>query len=130
MCVCISLVWLQIGARLIWRLLDVNVKGSQMLIENSSEFLPSPYVIFIAFSPFLSSQYECKVQNLKKRKVTIQISVNGVRVVLKKRRRKVSTKFPIFIFHPSIIHIASIMILCKQTDILFSPSSIEKELDQ
>ncbi|XP_034481860.1 capon-like protein isoform X4 [Drosophila innubila] len=33
-------------------------------------------------------RYECKVQNLKKRKVTIQISVNGVRVVLKKRRRK------------------------------------------
>ncbi|KAI8115488.1 Capon-like protein [Lucilia cuprina] len=32
--------------------------------------------------------YECKVQNLKKRKVTIHISVNGVRVVLKKRRRK------------------------------------------
>ncbi|XP_030385652.1 capon-like protein isoform X2 [Scaptodrosophila lebanonensis] len=33
-------------------------------------------------------RYECKVQNLKKRKVTINISVNGVRVVLKKRRRK------------------------------------------
>ncbi|XP_039486780.1 capon-like protein isoform X3 [Drosophila santomea] len=33
-------------------------------------------------------RYECKVQNLKKRKVTIHISVNGVRVVLKKRRRK------------------------------------------
>ncbi|TDG52524.1 hypothetical protein AWZ03_000757 [Drosophila navojoa] len=33
-------------------------------------------------------RYECKVQNLKKRKVTIQISVNGVRVVVKKRRRK------------------------------------------
>lgn len=30
------------------------------------------------------------MQNLKKRKVTIHISVNGVRVVLKKRRRKVS----------------------------------------
>ncbi|XP_023159055.1 capon-like protein [Ceratitis capitata] len=35
-----------------------------------------------------SALYECKVQNLKKRKVTIHISVNGVRVVLKKRRRK------------------------------------------
>uniref|UniRef100_A0A1A9WTB8 PID domain-containing protein n=1 Tax=Glossina brevipalpis TaxID=37001 RepID=A0A1A9WTB8_9MUSC len=34
------------------------------------------------------STYECKVQNLKKRKVTIHVSVNGVRVVLKKRRRK------------------------------------------
>ncbi|XP_059217260.1 capon-like protein isoform X4 [Stomoxys calcitrans] len=33
-------------------------------------------------------RYECKVQNLKKRKVTIHVSVNGVRVVLKKRRRK------------------------------------------
>lgn len=33
-------------------------------------------------------RYECKVQNLKKRKVTINISVNGVRVVLKKRRRR------------------------------------------
>uniref|UniRef100_A0A1A9UG07 PID domain-containing protein n=1 Tax=Glossina austeni TaxID=7395 RepID=A0A1A9UG07_GLOAU len=35
-----------------------------------------------------SRKYECKVQNLKKRKVTIHVSVNGVRVVLKKRRRK------------------------------------------
>ncbi|KAL9905326.1 capon-like protein isoform 3-T8 [Glossina fuscipes fuscipes] len=33
-------------------------------------------------------RYECKVRNLKKRKVTIHVSVNGVRVVLKKRRRK------------------------------------------
>ncbi|KAI9588310.1 hypothetical protein GQX74_004156 [Glossina fuscipes] len=34
------------------------------------------------------TRYECKVRNLKKRKVTIHVSVNGVRVVLKKRRRK------------------------------------------
>ncbi|KAL5293178.1 NOS1AP family protein [Megaselia abdita] len=33
-------------------------------------------------------RYDCKVQNLKKRKVTVNVSVNGVRVLLKKRRRK------------------------------------------
>lgn len=42
------------------------------------------------------------MQNLKKRKVTIQISVNGVRVVVKKRRRKVSEN-PLPNVHQSFI---------------------------
>lgn len=42
------------------------------------------------FCPF-SFQYECKVQNLKKRKVTVQVSVDGVKVSLKKKKRKVIT---------------------------------------
>ncbi|XP_031617898.1 capon-like protein isoform X2 [Contarinia nasturtii] len=33
-------------------------------------------------------RYECKVQNLKKRKVTLQVSVDGVKVSLKKKKRK------------------------------------------
>lgn len=40
-------------------------------------------------------QYECKVQNTKKRKVTIQISVDGVRIALKKKKRKVNSSFEI-----------------------------------
>lgn len=36
------------------------------------------------------SQYESKVQNLKKRKIMVNVSVDGVRVLLKKRKRKVS----------------------------------------
>jgi len=70
------------------------VTGSQMLIENSGITWPLfggklKQIHIIRFF-FFTPQYECKVQNLKKRKVTIHISVNGVRVVLKKRRRKVS----------------------------------------
>lgn len=37
-------------------------------------------------------QYECKVQNLKKRKVILHVSVDGVKVSLKKKKRKVSSK--------------------------------------
>ncbi|XP_055703270.1 capon-like protein isoform X4 [Phlebotomus papatasi] len=33
-------------------------------------------------------RYECKVQNMKKRKVSIEVSVDGVRVCLKKKKRK------------------------------------------
>ncbi|GAB0099669.1 hypothetical protein DMENIID0001_155560 [Sergentomyia squamirostris] len=33
-------------------------------------------------------RYECKVQNMKKRKVSIEVSVEGVRVCLKKKKRK------------------------------------------
>ncbi|ETN66259.1 c-terminal pdz ligand of neuronal nitric oxide synthase protein [Anopheles darlingi] len=36
-------------------------------------------------------RYECKVQNSKKKKVTVNISVEGVRVCLKRKRRKVSS---------------------------------------
>lgn len=37
---------------------------------------------------YLFSQYEYKTQNAKKKKVTIEISVDGVRICLKKRKRK------------------------------------------
>ncbi|XP_055322280.1 capon-like protein isoform X4 [Sitodiplosis mosellana] len=33
-------------------------------------------------------RYECKVQNLKKRKVTLHVSVDGVKISLKKKKRK------------------------------------------
>ncbi|KAJ6643916.1 Capon-like protein [Pseudolycoriella hygida] len=39
-------------------------------------------------------RYECKVQNTKKRKVTIQISVDGVRIALKKKKRKKKQQWP------------------------------------
>lgn len=34
-------------------------------------------------------QYECKAKDIKKRKVDIQVSVDGVKVCLKKKKRKV-----------------------------------------
>ncbi|XP_037050841.1 capon-like protein isoform X4 [Bradysia coprophila] len=39
-------------------------------------------------------RYECKVQNTKKRKVTIQISVDGVKIALKKKKRKKKQQWP------------------------------------
>lgn len=52
-------------------------------------------LVFVCFQ----FQYECKVQNLKKRKVAIHISVDGVKVSLKKKKRKVSTtKVALFFF--------------------------------
>lgn len=52
-------------------------------------------LLFVCFQ----FQYECKVQNLKKRKVAIHISVDGVKVSLKKKKRKVSTtKAAVFFF--------------------------------
>ncbi|CRK92817.1 CLUMA_CG006272, isoform A [Clunio marinus] len=37
-------------------------------------------------------RYEYKIQNAKKKKVTIEISVDGVRIFLKKRKRKMKVK--------------------------------------
>uniref|UniRef100_A0A1B0D5X1 PID domain-containing protein n=1 Tax=Phlebotomus papatasi TaxID=29031 RepID=A0A1B0D5X1_PHLPP len=43
---------------------------------------------FLALKFISSLEYECKVQNMKKRKVSIEVSVDGVRVCLKKKKRK------------------------------------------
>lgn len=53
-------------------------------------FSPRNLRSFFLIECFSNFQYECKVQNMKKRKVTIEISVDGVRVCLKKKKRKVS----------------------------------------
>lgn len=45
-----------------------------------------PFSSFWTF--YLFPQYEYKTQNAKKKKVTIEISVDGVRICLKKRKRK------------------------------------------
>lgn len=37
-------------------------------------------------------QYEYKIQNARKRKVTVEISLDGLRVNLKKRKKKVIIK--------------------------------------
>lgn len=66
-------------------------------IEFSSYFKVYSNVVYLFFSFILISfkfilyfQYECKVQNLKKRKVTLHVSVDGVKISLKKKKRKVS----------------------------------------
>lgn len=53
------------------------------------------YISLILTNLFFSFhfQYECKVQNTKKRKVTIQISVDGVKIALKKKKRKVNERW-------------------------------------
>lgn len=43
---------------------------------------------FLLQFSILALQYEYKLQNAKKKKVTIEISVEGVRICLKKRKRK------------------------------------------
>lgn len=50
---------------------------------------------FSSFSSvhFYLQQYECKLQNIKKRKVDIQVSVDGVKVCLKKKKRKVMKSY-------------------------------------
>lgn len=61
----------------------------------------------IIFSVSFLFQYECKVQNLKKRKVAIQISVDGVKVSLKKKKRKVSIQFTSVFVPFSVFHVFS-----------------------
>ncbi len=44
--------------------------------------------IFKLINKIIFQQYEYKQQNAKKKKVTIEISVDGVRICLKKRKRR------------------------------------------
>lgn len=41
----------------------------------------------VTLSFFFSSQYEFKVKNIKKKKVNLMVSVDGVKVVLRKKKK-------------------------------------------
>lgn len=45
-------------------------------------------------SPFLFPQYEFKAKNIKKKKVSLMVSVDGVKVVLKKKKKVMGEGVP------------------------------------
>lgn len=63
-----------------------------MFVAHRNTSCNSSQILYFFLFSFLSLQYEFKVKNIKKKKVNIVVSVDGVRVALRKKK-KVSTIF-------------------------------------